>query len=179
MGELTKKILGLLSPLIIFISNANAKKLPEIYDITNITNVHQVELIPKPPPLILKQADFTNDILAGHRSHSSHSSHYSHRSSSYPAPIIPSTSSKSEEFSPNHTPLSPKESASKQWRSSSDWQENPYKLCYHEVIVTLKDDTVLQGLVTECKDDSIELKIFDEESAKRVYLKNIKTILWH
>jgi hypothetical protein len=194
MGKLIERILGLLSPLIIFSSNVEGKSTPDARTINNIDSLDKIELISKPQPLVLKQADFINgDILAGHRSHSSHASHRSHAShasGSY-SPKEETTSEQttpkssvtpSNQSSPQKTAPSSKssEDAIKKWQSTTEWKGNSCKLYQRDVLVTLKGNRVLEGYVNECKNDSIEviIPLANGKASQWLKLKDIESLLW-
>lgn len=197
MGKLIERILGLLSPLIIFSSNVDGKTTPDVKTINNVDSLDKIELISKPQPLVLKQADFTNgDILAGHRSHASHASHRSHAShasGSY-SPKEETTPSSSEQTtpkssmtpsnqsSPQKTSPSSKSSqdAIKKWQSTTEWKGNACKLYQRDVLVTLKGNRVLEGYVNECKNDAIEVIIphANGKASQWVKQKDIESLLW-
>jgi len=195
MDKLFARILGILSSLIIFSSGVKAKSATDIndtyLDTNSNTHINEIKLIPRPRPLILKQTDFTFDeTFAGHRSHSSHrshASHVSHRSGSYaPSPSSPAIPEKSpttpEKSLPSPTPfLKPSEPTSKKWQSTTEWRENSCKLYHHDVIVTFKDNSSLEGVVTECKGNAIEVTESGSEDTKRQHridLNNIENLLW-
>src|SRR4030042_7155867 len=113
MGKLIERILGILSPLIIFSSNVEGKT-PDVRTINNIDSLDKIELISKPPPLVLQQVNLSvDDMLAGHRSHSSHASHRSHAShasGSY-SPKEETTPSSSEQTIPKSSITPSKQSS--------------------------------------------------------------------
>lgn len=198
MEKLFTRILGILSSLIIFSSGAKANNTSGINDVRpdtkNDPHIYEIKLIPKPRPLILKQTDYAFDeTFAGHRSHSSHASHVSHRSGSYAPsepsdstpPLSPITPGKSPTTHgkglPNHTPSKPSEPTSKKWQSTAEWRDNSCKLYRHDVIVTFKDSSTLEGVVTECEGNTIEVTEFGSEDTKRQHtidLNNIENLLW-
>lgn len=203
MKKLYETILGLLSSLIIFSSPTESKKIASlandyhIPDVPKISSLNQVELISTPPPLTLQQADFDTDKLfarhgshsshASHTSHASHSSHASHYSGSTSPPKTPETTTplepkETEKSVPGTAPSSkPSDDGSKAWNTSAEWVKDPYKLYRREVIIFLKDNSKFQGMVTECKDDSIQVtrKISGSGEMKQwVNLKDVKAILW-
>lgn len=196
MKKIYETIFGLVFSLMIFLSPAEGEKITNVSndyhipDAPKISSLDQVELVPVPPPLILKQANFDNDdMFAGHRSHSSHSSHASHRShashssgsTSPSAPTeekTPSEKTKSREPSPERQPATP---AAKEWQTGRDWLGSPWKLHNREVIIYLKDDSKFQGMVTEWKDNSIQVTRTisgDGEVKYWLDLKDVKTLLW-
>ncbi|OGM10727.1 hypothetical protein A2Z22_00025 [Candidatus Woesebacteria bacterium RBG_16_34_12] len=197
MGKLIERILGLLSPLIIFSSNVEGKTIPDVRNINNIDSLDKIELISKPPPLVLQQVNLSvDDMLAGHRSHSSHASHRSHAShasGSY-SPKEETTPSSSEQTtpkssitpsnqsSPQKTSPSSKssEDAIKKWQSTTEWKGNACKLYQRDVLVTLKGNRVLEGYVNECKNDAIEviIPLANEKASHWVKLKDIESLLW-
>lgn len=180
MGKLITRIFSLLSPLLIFSSEVKGTNVFNIHDIhrgnstNSLDNVYKIELLPKPPPLTLKQSNVVdNDILAGHRSHASHASHVSHRSGSSSSPSDTDTSP-----SPGTT-KPPQSDPAKTWQATKEWQEKPCKLYRHDVLITLNDNHLVEGNVTECKDDSIEVTLSGSGNTKSwIYLKNIKALLW-
>ncbi len=194
MKRLYETILGLLSFLVIFSHPAESKKITHISndyhvpDVQKITSLDQVELLPNPPPLILKQIDFdTGDMFAGHRSHSSHSSHSSHRShashasgSSAPAQTpkeeTPLEKKPTESTSPQKS--APTETSVKEWKISTEWQSEPCKLYHHEIVVILNSGGGHNGLVTECKRDSIEIIDQIKKTKKWIKLEDIKGLMW-
>lgn len=200
MDKLFARILGLLTTLIIFSSEAKANNTSEINDTRLDTNsdphIYEIKLIPRPRPLILKQTDYAfDDTFAAHRSHSSHrshASHVSHRSSSYApsvqpdapsSPAIPEKSpSTPQKSSPSSIhPVQPSKSSTQKWQSTTEWQDNSCKLYRHDVIVTLIDNNIIEGQVTECKNDSIEIIVSGSDNVKGtqwIYLKDIKALLW-
>ncbi len=200
MGKLIERILGLLSPLIIFSSNVEGKTIPDVRSINNIDSLDKIELISKPPPLVLQQVNLSvDDMLAGHRSHSSHASHRSHASHASHAsgsysPKEETTPSSSEQTtpkssltpsnqsSPQKTSPSSKssEGAIKKWQSTTEWKGNACKLYQRDVLVTLKGDRVLEGSVNECKNDAIEviIPLANGKTSQWVQLKDIESLLW-
>lgn len=197
MGKIFVRVLGLLSSLLIFSSEAKADNTSVVDGAGPETktdpHIYEIKLIPRPRPLILKQTDYAFDeTFAAHRSHSSHrshASHVSHRSSSYYAPseepATPVTPEKSpsvpEKRSPSATPLhQPSKPSSKKWQSTTEWKENTCKLYHHDVLITLKNSNVLEGMVTECKGNSIEVTESGstEERKQWIELKDIDNLLW-
>jgi len=200
MEKILVRVLGLLSSLLIFSSEAKAKNISGINDTHPDTKtnprIYEIKLIPKPRPLILKQTDYAFDeTFAAHRSHSSHrshASHVSHRSSSYSAPseepatpLSPVTPEKSPSVSEKRpsssTPLhQPSKPSSKKWQTTTEWKENTCKLYHHDVLITLKNSNVLEGMVTECKGNSIEVTESGstEERKHWIDLKDIDNLLW-
>jgi hypothetical protein len=194
MGKLIERLLGLLSPLIIFSSNVDGKTTPDVKTINNIDSLEKIELISKPLPLVLQQVNLSADnMLAGHSSHSSHSSHASHASGSY-SPKEETTPSSSEQTTPKSsiTPLkqsSPQKTSpsskssldtSKQWHSTTEWKKNACKLYQRNVLVTLKGNRVLEGSVNECKNDAIEIIIplANGQTSQWVKSTDIESLLW-
>ncbi|MDP2860249.1 MAG: hypothetical protein Q8N98_00885 [bacterium] len=209
MKKLYETILGILSSLIIFSSQAESKKITNVSndyhvpDIPKISSLDQIELISKPSPLILKQADFdTDNIFAGHRSHSSHASHRSHASHSSgstspsktpleekkttseeprspsettTAPLEPTKSQKPLPDSTPSTTPPPSSSIKKEWRTTTEWLSQPCKLYQREVFGILNTGGGFKGLVTECKDDSIEIT---DKTKEWIRLKDIKSLMW-
>jgi len=182
MAKLKNYVFSLLTSLFFLSANqAESKQITKTLDFDSINNLDKIELISNPQPLVLKQADFNSDYMfvghrshSSHRSHASHRSHYSHRSGysrpssppSAPVVIPPSTSSKP---------------SSREWSATAEWQKNLNRLYYHEVIVTLKDNRVYRGLVTDCKDNAIEIQISKLESGRAavwIDVKNIRALLW-
>lgn len=201
MDKLYARILGLLTTLIIFSSEVKAKNTSDIqdthHDTHNSANIREIRLIPKPQPLVLKQIAFNiGDVFAGHRSHSSHrshASHASHRSSSYSPTVEPDTPSspsvpEKKPYTPQKTYPSliipsqqPSKPSTQKWQSTTEWQDNSCKLYRHDVIVTLMDNNIVEGQVTECKEDSIEIMVSGSDNTKGtqwIYLKDIKALLW-
>ena len=200
MDKLFARILGLLTTLIIFSSEAKANNTSEINDTHLDTNsdphIYEIKLIPRPRPLILKQTDYAfDDTFAAHRSHSSHrshASHVSHRSSSYApsvepdAPSSPAAPEKSPSTPgkslPSPTPShKPSETAPKVWQSTTEWQENTCKLYQHKVLILLKGSKTVEGLVTECKESLIEVTESgsgDEKRKQWIDLKDIDRLIW-
>lgn len=197
MGKLIERILGILSPLIIFSSNVEGKTIPDVRTINNIDSLDKIELISKPPPLVLQQVNLSvDDMLAGHRSHSSHASHRSHAShasGSY-SPKEETTPSSSEQTTPKSS-ITPSNQSSpqktlpsskssgdtiKKWQSTTEWKGNACKLYQREVLVTLKGDRVLEGYVNECKNDAIEvtIQLANGKVSQWVTLKDIESLLW-
>ncbi len=193
MGKLIERILGLLSPLIIFSSNVEGKNTPDVRTINNIDSLDKIELISKPPPLILKQADFINDdIFAGHRSHSSHSSHASHRSHASHASgsYSPSTPSESPTSTKPLDPTTPIKSptprptypltSEKEWSSSTEWKKEPCKLYQKEVIVATKGNDIILGVVSNCDTKTNNLEITVSGSKRKQLIKSgeIVSLMW-
>lgn len=205
MKKIYETIFGLLSSLIIFLSPAEGKKITHVNndyhipDIPKISSLDEIELIQKPGPLILKQADFdTDNIFAGHRSHASHrshSSHVSHRShashysgSSSPSSMPPEERTPKETIIPTERsrpskPISdsPATRSLKEWQTSAEWISNPCMLHQREVVIYLKDDTRYQGMVTGCQNDSIQISREipgSGEMKQWMNLKEIKALLW-
>lgn len=190
MGKLIERILGLLSPLIIFSSNVEGKNTPDVRTINNIDSLDKIELISKPQPLVLKQADFTNgDILAGHRSHSSHASHRSHAShasgSYYPStPSESPTSTKPSDSttpikSPTPRPTNPLTSE-KEWSSSTEWKKEPCKLYQKEVIVATKGKDIILGVVSNCdtKTNNLEITVSGSKRKQLITSGEIVSLMW-
>lgn len=200
MEKIFVRVLGLLSLILIFSSEAKAKNTSGINDAYPDTNsdprIYEIKLIPRPRPLILKQTDYAFDeTFAAHRSHSSHrshASHVSHRSSTYSAPtekpttpLSPVTPEESpsmpEKRPPSSTPLyQPSKPSSKKWQTTTEWKDNTCKLYRHEVLIMLKNSNVLEGLVTECKDSSIEVTESGStgEIKHWIDIKEINNLLW-
>lgn len=191
MDKLFARILGLLTTLIIFSSEVKAKNISDIQDTYpdshSSTNIREIRLIPKPQPIVLKQiASNIGDAFAGHRSHASHASH---RSGSYSPQVEPDTDTPSSPAIPEKSPApqkssptqQPSKSSTQKWQSGTEWQDNSCKLYRHDVIVTLMDNNIVEGQVTECKNDSIEIIVSGSENTKGpqwIYLKDIKALLW-
>lgn len=200
MRKLYETIFGLISSLLIFSSPAESKKISggspdyHIPDVPKITNLDQIDLVPNPPPLVLRQADLNaDDMFAAHRSHSSHRSHASHRSGStspsrIPETTTPVTPSETEKV-PTPVPVVPQRSPStappdssvKEWKTSAEWVSQPCRLSYHEVIIYFHDDTRLEGMVSGCQDNSIQItkRASGTGEAKQwINTKDIKALLW-
>src|SRR3972149_8555735 len=85
MGKIFVRVLGLLSSLLIFSSEAKADNSSVVDgagpDTKTDPHIYEIKLIPSPRPLILKQTDYAFDeTFAAHRSHSSHRSHADRKS---------------------------------------------------------------------------------------------------
>jgi hypothetical protein len=197
MARLMKRILGLIAPMLLLSSSSEPKAEAGTHDIDSITDINQIKLTTEKSPFLLKLAKQSSQILiAGHSSHSSHSSHYSHSSGSSgsysPSTTETSTSdTQSEESSSSKKNSSQKilpstsqpgeSSSSGAWRSTTEWKGDPNKLFYHEVIIILQDSTVIQGLVTDSKSTSVQLKPNVPSGSTQtnwIEIKNIKELLW-
>jgi hypothetical protein len=197
MARLIERILSFITPILLFSPSIETKAAPKTNDIDSITNLNQIKLVPDSSPLLLKLSNQNNQILfAAHRSHASHashSSHYSGSSGSYstsPQETTPSTSPSEESSSSKKTTpakitpsttKSEEPSSSSAWKSTTEWRKNPNKLFYHDVIITLESDSVIQGLVTDSNETSIQLKTNETSVSTKtnwIEIKNIKNLIW-
>ena len=199
MKRIYEAILGVISSLIIFSSPAASKKMDQLsrdYHIPNVPKIgslDDIELVPKPAPLVLKQGDSSEEgMLAAHRSHSSHRSHVSHRSSSTSPSSTPETTKpiipvKPEQAIPpsstsaQPSSVKPSGSGAGEWKTSAEWLSKPCILSYHEVVVYINDETKIQGMVTGCQDNSIQVtKVVPGagETKQWISLGDIKALLW-
>jgi His-Xaa-Ser repeat protein HxsA len=193
MSRLIDKVLGFIASFLLFSSTSEAKGLPSTEYLQSVTDLAKVELISKPSPLILQQAEpSANSLTAGHRSHSSHSSHASHRShASHYSGSYSSPETSTKESAPVSTKdsepttsssLTPKKTSSPSvnWQSSAEWKNNACVLFRREVQIVLKNNKTVEGIVTGCKQGSMEIysSAGNHNAMHRVKSSDVKSLVW-
>lgn len=66
-------------------------------------------------------------------------------------------------------------SIKKEWRTTTEWLSQPCKLYHHEVFGILNNGGGFKGVVTECKDDSIQIT---DKTKEWIKLQDIKSLMW-